>query len=150
GLAEAQNLLHPLAAIEHYQQARVYAQQANDLYMDGWIVQRVGITLLMLGRFDDIRAMAGDAYELVTKTHNWRDYTLMLSALTGVEAAVGAFDVAERYARDTLALVSRYRAAYGGIFVPFNLAYILALRGVWNAAATALDLVGERGGLFER
>lgn len=149
GLAEFQDL-HPQAAMEHYQQARLYAQQSNDIYMDGWVVQRLGLPLQALGRFEEVRVLAGDAREVAAATNNWRDYTLMLSALTAVEAAMGAFANAERYAQETLELVARYHATHGGLFVPYHLAWICAVRGAWEAAESALDLLGHEGGSFER
>lgn len=147
GLAEAQDL-HPQAALAHYVQGRGYAQQAQDVYMDGWIVQRTSIALQQVGRFDAVRATAGEAYDLAVATHNWRDYTLTLAALTAVEADLGAFDTAERYAQETLEYVSRYRATFGGLFMPYELAWLHTVRGAWPAAEAALALYGQADSSF--
>src|SRR5262249_3150701 len=123
-------------------------QQANDAYMEGWVVQRMGAVLATLGQFEAVRSIAAEAYELAARTYNWRDYPLTLPALTAVEVAMGAFDAAERTAQKALTLVGRYQAAYAGMFVPFDLACACALRGTWSAAEATLALVQEPGGVF--
>jgi tetratricopeptide (TPR) repeat protein len=146
-LAEAQDL-QPQAATEHYRQARTYAQQAKDLYREGWIVPRMAVALLMLGRFDELRILADETYDLVEKTNNWKNHALTLSSLVGMEVATGAFDRAERLAQEALGLVMRYRTPYTGLFIPSDLACAHALRGNWSAAAAALDTMHDS--VFER
>jgi hypothetical protein len=140
-LAEAQEL-QPQVAIEYYQQARLYAQQASDLYLEGRMVPRMAVPLMMLGRFEDLRSLADETYALVERT-NRKNHALTFSALVAAEVATGAFDTAERLAREALALVTRYRIAYMGIFIPSDLACAHALRGDWRAAAAALDLIND-------
>jgi tetratricopeptide (TPR) repeat protein len=141
-LAEAQDLL-PQAAVEHYQQARIYAQQADDRYRDGRIVPRMAVSLLMLGRFEELRTLADETYGLVEQTNNWKNHALTLSALVAMDVVTGAFDTAERLASEALALVSRYRTPYTGLFTPSDLACAHALRGDWSAAAAALDIIND-------
>src|SRR5262249_23165771 len=136
-----QRHLHLNEALAHYAQARHYAQQAEDHYLDGWTVQRMGPPLLGLGRLDEVREVAAEAHDIAAQTPNWRDYAMTLSALAAVEVALGAFDAAERYAQQALTLATRYQTAFSGMFVPFDLACAHAMRGAWSAAEAALDLM---------
>lgn len=143
-----QRHLHLNEALAHYAQARHYAHQAEDRYLDGWTVQRMGPPLLGLGRLEEVREVAAEAYDIAAQTQNWRDYAITLSALAAVEVALGAFDAAERYAQEALALATRYQAAFSGMFVPFDLACAHAMRGAWSAAEAALDLMLRPESLF--
>lgn len=45
-------------ALEHYRQARVYAQRIRDHWFDGWLLHRIPTALILLGRFDEAEAIA--------------------------------------------------------------------------------------------
>jgi hypothetical protein len=63
---------------------------------------------------------------------------------------MGAFDAAERYTQETMALVCRYRFPWGGALALPAIASAHAWRGAWSAAHHALALLVEPGQVFER
>ncbi len=148
-LAQLQDL-KVRAALEQYQHARDYARRANDLWFEGWTLQRMSTALVMVGQFDDIRAVAEEAYEMAAQTNNWGHYGLTLAALASLAVATGTFEAAECYAQEAMKSVSRYRFSFGGVLALPALACAHALRGAWNEAASALDMLVQPGRVFER
>jgi serine/threonine protein kinase/class 3 adenylate cyclase/tetratricopeptide (TPR) repeat protein len=146
-LARVQNL-HMREALQSYQNALSYARRADDLWLQGWPLQRMPLTLTLLGRFDEAEAVAREAYTLTRKTHDWADYSLALSALACVAVARGDFAVAERHVHETMLMVSRSRYPWGGARALFALACARARRGAWAEAEDALDILVEPGRIF--
>ncbi len=149
GLAQADGLRFT-EAIQKYLQAHTYASQAQNAFLASGPLQRMTASLMMLGRFEEARAIAKDAYALAAQTMNWRDYSLTLSALSALTLHTGAFEETECWAQDTMTLVARYRLPFGGVFAMVSLACAHALRGAWDAAHAALDALITPGHLFER
>ena len=73
----------------------------------------------------------------------WSSYSLALSHLASVAVAKGDFDAAERWAHETMLMVSRSRYPFGGFRSLLALACARALRGAWAEAEDALDVLVE-------
>jgi tetratricopeptide (TPR) repeat protein len=147
GLAQAQGL-YTRATLESWQGSLVHARRADDLWLQGWPLQRIPQILIALGRLNDAEAVALEACELTRKTHDWGGYSVVLSALASMAVARGDFDAVERYAHETLIMVSRSRYPWGGVRLLSALACARALRGAWAEAEDALSMLVEPGRVF--
>ena len=136
-------------ALEHYRQARVYAQRANDRWFDGWLLHRIPTALILLGRFDEAEVIAREAYESALQTNNWRHYSLTLGAMACVALARGDFQTVERHSHEAMGIVTRSRFPFGGAMALQAMACAHALRGAYAEAESALDKLVEPGCIFE-
>ncbi len=141
--------VHMQEALESFQQARIYARQADSLWLEGWPLQRMPIILFVLGRFDEVEIVAAEAKALALQTNNLGHYSLAVSALTCMAVARGDVEAAERYAQETTEIVSRYRFPFGSALALPAMASVHARRGAWAQAEAALDLLMEPGHVFE-
>jgi class 3 adenylate cyclase/tetratricopeptide (TPR) repeat protein len=148
GLAQVQSL-HVGETLESWQTALVHARRTDDLFLQGWPLYRMPNILIMLGRLDEAETVALEACALTRLSQDWGGYAIVLSALASVAAARGDFDAVERYAYETLLMVSRSRSPWGGFRSLAALAYVRTLRGVWTEAEDALDLLVEPGRIFQ-
>ncbi|WP_089717513.1 AAA family ATPase, partial [Candidatus Entotheonella palauensis] len=148
-LSELQDLeVRP--ALEQYQQAREYAQQAGNLWFECWVIQRMSSALVLVGQFDDVRAMAEEVHEVTSQTNNWEYYGLTQAALASLGLATGTFEAAEYYAREAVKSVARYRFSFGGVLGLPTLACAHAVRGARQEAESAIDMLVEPGAVFEQ
>jgi class 3 adenylate cyclase/DNA-binding CsgD family transcriptional regulator len=143
------NGLHLREALECWQQALDYAQQANDLILQGWPLQRMPLALTLQGRLEEAETVALAACELTRKTSDWGDYSVALSHLTSIAVVRGDFDAAENRAHETMLMVYRSRYPWGGFRALSALACARALRGAWGEAEDALGILTEPGHVFE-
>ncbi|MBI3302300.1 MAG: AAA family ATPase, partial [Deltaproteobacteria bacterium] len=150
GLALAQTQsLQVREALESYQNALVYARRADDLWRQGWPLQRMPLVLTWLGRLDEAEAVALEACELIHETHDWGGCSLALATLMAVAVARGDFDATERHAHEAMMMVHRSRYPWGGAMVLPALACARSLRGAWAEAEDAIDILVEPGRVFE-
>ena len=148
GLAQVQSL-QVGKTLESWQTALVHARRTDDLFLQGWPLYRMPNILIMLGRLDEAETVALEACALTRQSQDWGGYAIVLSALASVAAARGDFDAVERYAYETLLMVSRSRSPWGGFRSLAALAYARTLRGLWTEAEDALDLLVEPGRIFQ-
>jgi class 3 adenylate cyclase/tetratricopeptide (TPR) repeat protein len=141
--------LHVVEALDGWQNALVYARRADDFIREGWALHRIPLALTLLGRLDEAEAVAVKACESTRKSQDWSSYSLGLSHLASVAVAKGEFVAAERWAHETMLMVSRSRYPWGGFRSLLALACARALRGAWAEAEDALDVMVEPGRLFE-
>ncbi len=147
-IAQNQNLqIHE--ALESYRQNRFYAKRAGSLWFEGWPLQRMPTALFMLGRFDEVEAIASEAHEFASKTNNWGHNSLAVSALAGLAVAKGDFTAIEQYVHETMDVVSRYRFQFGGALALPTLANAYMHRGLWEEAEQALELLMKPGYVFD-
>jgi tetratricopeptide (TPR) repeat protein len=148
GLAQYQSLQMP-EALQSWQQAAASGRKADDLWLQGYALTRLPMTLAWLGQLDDAEAVAADARELIRKTHDWGNYSLTLAALASMAVIRGDFEAAEERTHETMVMVSRSRYPWGGVLALPTLAYARALRGAWAEARDAIDMLVEPGRVFE-
>lgn len=143
------NDLHVIEALEGWENALVYARRAHDVIREGWALRSIPLALTLLGRLNETEAVATRACESARKSQDWSSYSLGLSHLASVAVAKGDFDAAERWAHETMLMVSRSRYPFGGFRSLLALACARALRGAWAEAEDALDVLVEPGRVFE-
>ena len=142
--------MHAEEALEYYQQARRYASQATDRWLESLPLQRMPTALILLGRFDEIERIALEAYELASETNNWGHYSLTLAALASVAALRGDFAQVEPHSREALVMTSRYRYPFGGAIALPALASAYMSCGRWAEAEQVLDQLIEPGCVFDQ
>ncbi|MGH8056230.1 MAG: adenylate/guanylate cyclase domain-containing protein, partial [Candidatus Entotheonellia bacterium] len=98
---------------------------------------------------DEAEAIALEACEPSRKTQDWGHYSVALSGLASVAVARGNFAPVERYAHESMLMVSRSRYPWGGARALYALACARALRGAWSEAEDALDMLLEPGRVFK-
>jgi tetratricopeptide (TPR) repeat protein len=136
-------------ALESWQNALVYARQADDLWLQGLALPRMALSLTMLGRLDEAEAIIQQARTVTHTTQDWSNYSLVLAYLAAVQVARGHFAAAEQHAQETLRMVSRSHYPWGGSRALFTVACAHALRGHWTAAEDALNMQVEPGRIFD-
>jgi class 3 adenylate cyclase len=136
--------------LESWQNALAHARQANDLWLEGWPLQRMPLALTLRGQFDKAEAVALEACALTRKTQDWGEgYSVALSHLTSVAVARGDFPAAEQRAQETMLMVYRSSYPWGGARSLFALACARALHGAYAEAEDALNILVEPGHVFK-
>lgn len=147
-LAQTQRL-QVRQALESWQDSLSSARRANDLWRQGWALQRLPLTLTALGRLDEAEGMALEACVLIHQTHDWGGYALALATLVTVAVTRGDFALAEQYAHEVMLMVRRSRYPWGGATALPALACARFLRGAWAETDDAIALLVEPGRVFE-
>lgn len=148
GLAQIQHL-DVRNALESYQQSLAAALQTDDIWSQGWSLQRMPAAFAFQGRLHEAEASAREAYAWTRKTHSWGEYSLTLSALVMVAVAKGQFEAAEAHLEEILGIVHRTRYPFGASVALLTMASAHAWRGHWHEAERALDLRIEPGRIFQ-
>jgi tetratricopeptide (TPR) repeat protein len=136
-------------ALQSWHNALRCARRADDLWQQGLSLTRMPMALTWQGRLDEAEAMADEAWEVVTQTRDWANYSLVLAALVSIAVIRGNFDTAEERTRETLVMLSRSRYPWGGVLALPALAYARAMRGKWTEARGAIDMLIEPGRVFD-
>lgn len=148
-LAQNQNM-KLLEAVENWQNALTYARRTDDLWYRVWPLQRLSWTLMQMAKLEDAEAIALDACDLAQKTQDWGDHSLALAALVSMAVTRGDFDLAERHGQEVMSMMHRSRYPWGGARALFTLACARLSRGDWAGAESALNMLAEPGGVFEK
>lgn len=148
GLAYA-NDLHVVEALQGWQDSLSFARRADDVLREGWALTRIPLPLTLLGRLEESETVSVEACEVTRRAQDWSSYSLGLSHLASLAVARGNFDAAERWAHETMLMVSRSRYPFGGFRSLLALTCARALRGAWTEAEDALDVLTEPGRVFE-
>lgn len=141
--------LHVVEALDGWQNALVYARRADDVIHEGWALRSVPLALTLLGRLEETEVVSVRACEATRRSQDWSSYSLGLSHLASVAVARGNFDAAERWAHETMLMVSRSRYPWGGFRSLLALTCARTLRGAWTEAEDALEVLVEPGRVFE-
>jgi len=141
--------LHVAEALQGWQNALVHARKAGDVIREGWALHRLPLALTLLGRLDEAEDVSSKACGSTRMSQDWSNHSLGLSHLASVAVAKGDFAGTERYAHETMLMVSRSRYPWGGFRSLGALACARALRGAWSEVDDALDVMLEPGRLFE-
>jgi hypothetical protein len=64
---------HVREALESNHSAFAYARRTDDLWLQGWPLQRMPLPLSVLGQLDEPESVALDACALTRRTHDWGD-----------------------------------------------------------------------------
>ena len=129
------------AALDSYRSAFAYARRTDDLWLQGWPLQRMPLPLMVLGELVEAEQVALEACTLTRTTHDWGDYSVASSHLATIAVVKGQFEVAERRAQETVLMVHRSGYFWGGVRALSALACARALRGAWAEAEDALDML---------
>jgi tetratricopeptide (TPR) repeat protein len=148
-LAQNQNM-KLLEAVENWQNALTYARRTDDLWYRVWPLQRLSWTLMQMAKLEDAETIALDACDLAQKTQDWGDHSLALAALVSVAVTRGEFDLAEQHGQEVMIMMHRSRYPWGGARALFTLACARLARGDWTGAESALQMLAEPGGVFEK
>src|SRR5262245_44276986 len=141
--------LHVIEALDGWQNALIHARQAADVIREGWALHRLPLALSLLGRLGETEDVSNKACDSTRVSQDWSNHSLGLSHLASVAVARGDFAATERYAHETMLMVSRSRYPWGGFRALGALACARALRGAWSEVEDALDAMLEPGRLFE-
>jgi len=136
-------------ALESFQAALAYGRRTQDLWLQGWPLQRLPFIFLMLGRLDDAESAALQASKLARQSHDWSNYSLTQSLLAALAVARGNFRAADLYTSEALTMAWRSHYAWGGVAALLVRACAHWLRGAWEEAEAALDLLVEPGRVFD-
>ncbi len=147
-LAQNQNLL-VLEAIENWQHALTYAQQADDTRSRLWPVQRMAWTFMQMGRLEEAEARSLQGCDLSHTIHDWGNYSLSLAALASMAVIKGDFALAARRHDEILHMMHRSRYPWGGARSLLTLAGAHVWRGAWSEAEALLNQLIQPGYVFE-
>jgi class 3 adenylate cyclase/tetratricopeptide (TPR) repeat protein len=137
------------AALAGFEEALFHARSAGDLWVQGWPLNRIPMTLVWLGRLDEADEAARRARALTDRTHDFGDYSLSLGAQVAAAAVRGDASRAARLAHEAVTMARRSGYPWGGLLALQGLACARALRGDWSGARDAIDVIGEPGNLLD-
>lgn len=141
--------LRPEEALASWEQAYACAQRAGDAWLAGWPVQRMPMTLFVLGRLGEAKGAFERAQAWTAHTHDWGDHSTALVAQVLRAVVLGQLDGVAAHVQETLLMLRRSHYPWGGVFALPALAGARSLRGEWAEASDALDLLVEPGSVFE-
>ena len=147
GIAQSRSL-NVREGVQAFQHAVALARRADDRLLEGAALARLPVSLMRLGQLREVEIVGQQACELTRQYQDWGAYSVPLSALTAVAVARGDFQAAERYAHETMLMVSRSHYPWAGERTVYSLACARMLRGEWKAAEAALDMLLEPGRIF--
>jgi class 3 adenylate cyclase/tetratricopeptide (TPR) repeat protein len=149
GLAQAELLsLHAPEALVNFEEALRYAQRTDDLWLQGWPLQRIPLVFISLGRLEEAWTAARNACVLARESHDWSNLSLALATLASIAVIQGDFAAVERYAFEAMEMTRRSPYPWGGVIALSALACARSLRGKWDEATDAIDILLEPGRLF--
>ena len=149
GIAQSRSLNVP-EGVQAFQHAVALARRADDRLLEGAALARLPVSLMRLGQLREVEIVGQQACELTRQYQDWGAYSVPLSALTAAAVARGDFQAAERYAHETMLMVSRSHYPWAGERTVYSLACARMLRGEWMAAEAALDMLLESGPVFHQ
>jgi tetratricopeptide (TPR) repeat protein len=147
GVAQSRSL-HVQEGVECFQKALTLAHCSDDLVLQDWPLTRLPVSLMRLGRLQEVEEVGQKACDLTRQYQDWGAYSVAVSALTSAAVARGDFAAAERRAHETMLMVSRSHYPFGGERALYALACARTLCGNWSGAEAALDTLIEPGRVF--
>jgi ATP/maltotriose-dependent transcriptional regulator MalT len=135
-------------ALEYWRQALSWAQQAQDVWLQGLPLSRIALALHMLGRIDESKSITQDAVALTQSMQDWHYYAVALSNLIALHVVQGDFATAERHARDTRLMAPCSHLSGHRSHALCTLACAHMLRGAWTAAEQCLTMQLEPEHIF--
>ena len=141
--------LRLVEALGAWQDGLEHARRSGDMLATEQCLHRLPIAFYMLGRLDEAVATVREAQAINATVRNSGDSSLGLAILASVAAVQGDFQATERYARETIDVVRRYRYPWAGAFVLSTLAWTRVLRGDLAGARRAIDLTIQPGYLLD-
>jgi DNA-binding NarL/FixJ family response regulator len=136
-------------AIEHWNRGLEHARSTGDLWVQGWPLARLPLALFWMGRFNEAEQALDLARDVLRRTQDWAEYSLAAATEVCLNVARGRLDAAERAAREAITALQRSRYPWAGPLMLPALAYARAIRGDWEEAEDALDLLSHPGEVFE-
>ncbi len=135
-------------AIDSWQVSLRAARTPGDLILEMFALTNLPLAFNLKGALQEGEAMALEGVGVAKITQYWSEHSKAISHLASIAAAKGQFASAEKYARDTLAMVERSRYPWSGFRVLGALACASAARGLWGEASQALDALVTPGRIF--
>ncbi len=136
------------SAIASWQESLGYARAARDVMLQRLALTNLPHALNLQGSLDDGETLALEGHRLTKSLQDWALHTKALSHLASIAVAKGNFSAAERYTRDTMAMLERSRYAWGGFRAMGAFACAATLCGLWSEANQTLDALIEPGRVF--
>ncbi len=147
GVAQSRSL-HVQEGVACFEKALDVARRSDDLAMQSQPLTRLPVSLMRLGRLHEVVTTGQAACDVTRQYQDWGAYSVASSALTSAAVANGDSTAAERWAQETMLMVSRSHYPFGGARALCALACVRTLRGEWAAAEEALDTLSEPGRVF--
>ena len=135
-------------ALASLEAGRADARLHGEAWVESELVQREPLTLTWLGRLDEAALRAEEAAELTRAVHDWGEHSLALGAMVCGAVARGDFAAAEQHMEQVLVMSRRSGYPWAGPTALPAIAGAHALRGRWEDAMAALDLLATPGELF--
>ncbi|ETW93010.1 MAG: hypothetical protein ETSY1_41135 [Candidatus Entotheonella factor] len=135
-------------AIAAWQNALRAAQSADDLMLQILALSSLPLAFNLQGSLEEGEAAALEGVAITKTLQDWSQYSKALSHLTSIAAAKGNFLEVEQHARDTMAMVQRSGYPWGGFRALGALAGCCAVRGLWEEAQEALNVMSTPGRCF--
>ena len=136
------------AAIQSWQESVQYASCIDNPLQYSLPLSNLPHALSLKGRLKEAAAQALSAGEAARLIQDWSGYSKILSHLASVSVAQGNFAAAEAYHQQTMQMAERSQYTWGGFRSLQASSCALALRGLWDEAYDALNMIIESGRLF--
>ena len=135
-------------ALEHWRRSLEHSRRIGDAWMQGWALARIPLGLMSIGRLAEAEAGLNEAKELMRRTNDWAQYSVSAGAQACAEVARGNLGAAEGYAQEVMLAVQRSGYPWAAPVALPAVAGLRALRGEWEEADDALQLLIEPGAVF--
>ncbi|ETX00022.1 ATP-binding protein [Candidatus Entotheonella palauensis] len=140
--------LHVESAIQSWQESATRARSVDDPFQYSLPLLNLPLALNLKGMLEEAYTQALDAGEAARLIQDWSGYSKALSHLVSVSVAKGDYVAAEEHHKQTMTMFERSRYTPASFRSLQALSCALALRGLWDEANEALDMIIEPGHLF--
>jgi class 3 adenylate cyclase len=137
-------------AVVSFRQALAHARYQRDVWLQNQPLQRITMTLHLLGQLDEAKALGAGAHELARQTNDVGEASFASGNLACLAAARGDWAAVEQHARDAVSAGQRSLYPWGAVFALTALAGSRWQRGQLSEAADAVQLLLEPGRFFRQ
>ncbi len=132
-------------SIESWQESSRYAQSLADPWRQSLPLLNLPLALNLKGMLQEAEDQAKEGGRVASLIQDWSGYSKALSHQTSVSAAKGDFEAAEKSHKQIEVMFERSRYTPAMFRSLQALSCSFALRGLWDEANHALDMIIESG-----
>jgi DNA-binding NarL/FixJ family response regulator len=148
GLANV-SALNLKASLADFEESQQLARGLEDRRFLSQPLPRMCATLVAMGAFDRADEIIEEACSVTSQTQDWGDHSIALAYRTALANFRGDFAAVERNAARGLAIARRAHYPWGAAVILPTLASSRCLRGAFDEAEDAIQVLVEPGGITD-
>lgn len=133
-------------ALERFAEADAYGKQCADPWYQSWPLQAAPGLLAALGRLDEAEEVVAEGSIAAARAANWSALATLEAARAHIAATRGDFLHCDEAAAEAQTYLNRSDHSITPIVLGYTVAAAKALRGEWEGALDAVEMIHASGG----